>query len=307
VRSALVAPAKQEVETPLSGNLSEQAATQDRVKPKLTWHIFDTGYCTVPEYLLVKTGRFRRVPVHAIAALLRHPTHGWFLFDTGYAPRILDATRAFPFQFYGWTTPMTVSAELAIANQLGRFGVRSEDVSRVVLSHFHADHIAGLRDFPAARFLAGREAWRAVRDLSSFRALACAFIPSLMPADFEERTSLIDDFTGPEVPPFGGSYDIFSDGSALLVRLPGHAKGQLGLMANTDKGRVFFAADSFWMPASIRERALPNRLVGLVVDDWRALERTMHKIADFAVANPDVIIIATHCPEAFRKFVAAPA
>jgi glyoxylase-like metal-dependent hydrolase (beta-lactamase superfamily II) len=261
----------------------------------------------VPENLLVTTGRFMGVPVHAIVVLLRHPWHGWFLFDAGYAPRILDATRVFPFQFYRWITPMTVSAELAISNQLGRLGVRCEDVSRIVLSHFHADHIAGLRDFPAARFLAGREAWMAVRDLSSFRALARAFIPSLVPADFENRTLFVDNFTGPEVPPFGGSYDIFSDGSALLVRLPGHAKGQLGLMAHTDKGRIFLAADSFWMPASIRERALPNRLVRFVVDDWRALQQTIHDIADFSRANPEVTIIATHCPEAFRKFVAAPA
>lgn len=286
-------------------NLPEHAARQDRILPALTCHILDTGYCMVPENHLVTTGRHMRVPVHAIAVLLGHPTHGWFLWDTGYAPRILDATRGYPFRVYRWVTPLTVTAELAVANQLGRFGVRCDDIQRVVLSHFHADHIAGLHDFPGANFLAGREAWEGVRELSSIRALTRGFLPSLMPADFERRALLIDDFSGADVPPFGGSYDIFSDGSALLVRLPGHAKGQLGLMAQTIHGRIFFAADSYWMPASIRERAMPHRITRFFgVDDWEALEQTIHKLADFAVANPEVRIIATHCPDGFRVSMA---
>jgi glyoxylase-like metal-dependent hydrolase (beta-lactamase superfamily II) len=244
------------------------------------------------------------VPIHAIAVLLRHPTHGWFLFDTGYAPRILEATRGYPFRAYRWITPLTVPAELAIANQLVGIGICCEGVSRIVLSHFHADHIAGLHDFPGATFIASREAWIAVRELSSIRALSRAFIPSLMPADFEQRATFVADFSGPEIRPFGRSYDLFSDGSALLVRLPGHARGQLGLVAHTREGRIFFAADSYWMAASIRERALPHPITRLVVDDWKALGQTINKLADFALANPEVRIISTHCPEAFRAYFA---
>jgi glyoxylase-like metal-dependent hydrolase (beta-lactamase superfamily II) len=298
--------ASREVEPSLSFNLPARAAKQEKPTPELTYRIFDTGYCTVRENYLVTSGRHMRVPVHAIAVLLSHPTHGWFLFDTGYAPRILDATRGYPFRIYRWITPMTVTAELALVNQVGRFGIHPEDVSRIVLSHFHADHIAGLRDFPGATFVAGREAWMAVRELSSIRALARGFIPSLLPADFERRALFIDDFPGPAVPPFGASHDIFTDGSALLVRLPGHARGQLGLMAHTGGGRILFAADSYWTAASVRERALPHPITRYVVDDWLAVERTIHNIADFALANPEVTIIATHCPEAFRAFVAEP-
>ncbi len=276
---------------------------KDEPTPELTRRIFDTGYCTVREHYLVTSGRHMHVAVHAVAVLLNHPTHGWFLFDTGYAPRILEATRTYPFRAYRWFTPMTVPAELAVANQIGRLGVRCEDISRIVLSHFHADHIAGLRDFPAATIIAGREAWMAVRDLSSILALRRAFVPSLMPSDFERRASFVDDFSGPVVHPFGGSYDIFSDGSALLLRLPGHAKGQLGLMAHTVEGRIFFAADSYMMDASIRERVLPHGITRFFVDDWQALEDTIHKLADFSLANPGVRILSTHCAEAFRASI----
>jgi len=253
---------------------------------------------------MLSGGRHARVPVHAISVLLRHPAHGWFLFDTGYAPRILHATRPYPFRIYRWVTPMTITPELAVTNQLTRFGLSVEDISQIVISHFHADHVAGLRDFPTATFAASSEAWLAVRDLSSIRALKNAFLPSLMPADFEQRASLIDDFSGPEVSPFGRSHDLFSDGSALLVRLPGHAKGQLGLLAETGAGRIFFVADSYYMIDSIRRRILPHPITRFfAVNDWRALRETIHKLADFAEANPKVRMVATHCPEAFRTCV----
>jgi len=278
--------------------------TKEFMPVQLTFHVLDTGYCTAKENYMVNGGRHLRVPVHSTAILLRHPTGGWFLFDTGYAPRILDATRSLPFRIYRWVTPMTVPAELAVASQLGRFGIRPDEISRIVVSHFHADHVAGLLDFPGSRFLASREAWVAVRELASIRALARAYVPSLMPPDFERRAELIEEFSGPEVPPFGASNDVFGDGSALLIQLPGHARGQLGLMARTEAGRTLFAADSYYMPASIRDRKLPHRITRFCgVDDWQALERTIHKLADFALANPEVKILATHCPETFHTYV----
>lgn len=286
----------------------EEVKPSPRQTPVLSCHVLDTGYCTVWENRLVIGGRKLRVPVHALAMLLRHPTQGWFLFDTGYAPRILDATQGYPFRAYRWVTPMTVTPELAVANQLSRFGLVPQDISRVVLSHFHADHIAGLLDFPSARLVSGREAWIAVRTLSSLRALSRGFVPALMPQDFDSRVDLIDDFRGPELAPLGKTHDLFSDGSALLVRLPGHARGQLGLIAQTNKGRIFFVADSYYMPASIHERVLPHPITRFfAVDDWGALGQTINHLADFAAVNPDVILLPTHCPEAFRKYAEPPA
>ncbi len=71
-------------------------------------HVLDTGYCTASEHHLIQGGRRRRVVVHSVAALLRHPAQGWLLWDAGYAPRLLDATRRLPFRLYRWVTPMHV-------------------------------------------------------------------------------------------------------------------------------------------------------------------------------------------------------
>ena len=240
-----------------------------------------------------------------MAGLLRHPTRGWFLWDTGYAPRILDALRPFPFLLYRWVTPMVVTADLSVVRQIARLNVCAGDIQHIVLSHFHADHVAGLRDFPLAKFVATSEAWAAVRTMTGLRAVARAFVPALLPADFQARAVFIDAFSGPLVTPFGHSHDLFGDGSALIVPLPGHARGQIGLLAQTGRGPVFFAADSCFVSASIRDRVLPHPLTRLFVDDWAQVGATLHRVADFAYARPDVAMVPSHCPEVFHRFLRA--
>ena len=60
---------------------------------RLTTLLLDTGYCLASESTVIRGGRRRPIACHAPVALLHHPAHGWTLFDTGYAPRLLDAAR----------------------------------------------------------------------------------------------------------------------------------------------------------------------------------------------------------------------
>lgn len=266
-------------------------------------HILDTGYCTASEHHLIQGGRRKTLVLHSVAALLQHPQQGWLLWDAGYAPRLLDATRRLPFRLYRWVTPMHVNPELAVVAQLARFGLTPGDVRRVVISHFHADHVAGLRDFPHADLIALRSAYEDVAGRRGLRALAVAFVPALLPDDFDRRALLLPAFTGAPLGPLGPTHDLFGDGSAVLTELPGHARGQMGLLARTPQGRVLFAADSCWLSASYRERRPPHRVTHLFIDDPAAMRQTIDHLHDFAAANPDVAVVPSHCPEAFARFV----
>jgi glyoxylase-like metal-dependent hydrolase (beta-lactamase superfamily II) len=272
----------------------------------LQCHVLDTGYCTASEHHLIQGGRRRRIMVHSVAALLQHPQHGWLLWDAGYAPRLLDATRRLPYRLYRWVTPMHVRPELAVVAQLGRYGLTPRDVRRVVVSHFHADHVAGLRDFPTSDLIALRSAYEDVAGRRGLRALAVAFVPALLPDDFDRRATLLPSFTGPPLGTLGATHDLFADGSAVLTELPGHARGQMGLLAQTPHGRVFFAADSCWLSASYRERRPPHRMTNFFIDDPAAMRQTIDHLHDFAQANPDVAVVPSHCPEAFERHVERP-
>jgi glyoxylase-like metal-dependent hydrolase (beta-lactamase superfamily II) len=178
-------------------------------------------------------------------------------------------------------------------------GVRPGDVGHVIVSHFHIDHIAGLRDFPAATIVADADAIDSVIGLDGFAALRRGFAPALLPADFARRALPITRFDGPPVAPFGPSHDLFGDGSLLLLRLPGHARGQLGLLLRTARGPALLAADGAWLSRSYRERRGPGRGGYMIADDPRALDETLAKLHAFALANPATTIIPTHCPESY--------
>jgi glyoxylase-like metal-dependent hydrolase (beta-lactamase superfamily II) len=270
-------------------------------------HILDTGYCLASERHLIRGGRRQSVRCHALVALLEHPAHGWLLWDTGYAPRIWDATARLPYRLYRRATPLRLDPDLALARQLSHFGLAPGDIGHVVLSHFHADHLAGLRDFPQATLVAAREAFRDVTGRRGWSALRRAFLPDLLPGgDVAARAHLLPDpFTDEPLPHLGPTHDLFGDGALRLVRLPGHARGQLGLLAQTERrGPLFFVADACYLTRSIRENRPPHPATNLFADDGRAVRDTLARLHRFAQARPDVTFVPTHCPEAFAREVA---
>lgn len=270
---------------------------------KLQCSILDTGYCIAWEHHLIRGGQRKQIACHSLVALLCHPQHGWILWDTGYAARMFDVTQHFPFSLYRRATPLHLDPNLSVIAQLGRWKLQPSDIGHVIISHFHADHIAGLRDFPQANFIASEKAYTDVANRRGLQALRRAFIPELLPENFTKRASLLSHFEDQTLPALGSAHDLFGDGTLLLVSLPGHAHGQMGLLANTERGRIFFAADSCWLRRAINERRLPSRLTNFFIDDARAMKDTIYHLHDFAQAWRDVVIIPSHCPEAYTQEV----
>ena len=268
----------------------------------VTTHLFSTGYCLASESHILRGGDHRTIHCHALVALIQHPQHGWLLWDTGYAAHMLAAVRRWPYNLYALATPLRIDPAQAAMHQVQRFGARPADIGIIVLSHFHADHIAGLRDFPQARIMATPEAFQEVAHRQGLSALRRAFIPELLPTDFQDRFDPLTGFDGPDLPGLGRACDLFQDGSLLVVRLPGHACGQVGLLARTPQGSQFFAADAAWVTQAIRTPRPPSRLASLILHDPAAAARTLAALQRFTQARPEVEIIPTHCPEVAARY-----
>jgi glyoxylase-like metal-dependent hydrolase (beta-lactamase superfamily II) len=264
--------------------------------PQVRFWLIDTGYCTVSEHHVIRGGKRKAFKAHALAVLLEHPTAGRILFDTGYAPRVRLAFKHFPFGLYGAVTPITTRLEWSVLAQLDRIGIKPSTISSVIVSHFHADHIGGLRDFKDSRLIASRQAFDDVRDARGFAALRRAFLPVLMP-NSSQQFELVDSFASDPLEPFGATHDLFGDGSLRLVSLPGHARGQVGLFAQTSIGPVLFAADGAWTSEAIRENRPPAPMALRLIGDPRTTVQTLRNLHEFGNAHPDVWIIPTHCPE----------
>jgi glyoxylase-like metal-dependent hydrolase (beta-lactamase superfamily II) len=269
--------------------------------PRVELHLLQVGRCRHPEWVTIRGGRWRAVDFPSLVALIRHPRFGALLYDTGYADHFETATAPFPERFYRWLTPVHLPPEERLAAQLARHGLRSEDVQRVMISHFHADHVAGLRDLPRATFMAleadyarqlggGQSVWRMLRH---------GVLPALLPADFGSRLALADGRPvvdlGSAWKPFDRGYDLLGDRSLIGIPLPGHSPAQLGVLLRDQRDRlVLLAADACWSSRAWREQRMPSILARPIFDDWHAYRRTLGGLLQIAQRHPDLEIIPSH-------------
>jgi len=261
------------------------------------------GHCTHPEAMVHRDRLPRTCKFPALFARIDHPTRGVFLYDTGYARPFHEETSRWPGIIYGRITPVHLHDHESAAAQLARQGVAPTDVRGVILSHFHGDHIAGLRDFPSARFYFLPEAYATLRQRRGVRALRRGFLPGLLPPDFDARTAPLG---GPvalprALAPFDTGIDLLRDGSLIGVPLPGHAAGQLGLVVRADGALRFLCADAAWSTRAIEELVLPNPLTYLIMDDRRAYRRTLHGLHLLRRRAPELDLIPSHCPRVWAR------
>jgi glyoxylase-like metal-dependent hydrolase (beta-lactamase superfamily II) len=256
------------------------------------------GHCRHPEWVTIKGGGLKPIRFPALFALLRHPTLGPILYDTGYAPRFFDETRRLPALLYRWITPVQIPPEETAVAQLRRLGIEPEEVKLIILSHFHADHLGGVLDFPQARFIYLPEAWAPVRGLSGVAAVRQAFLPGLLPPDFEERSLPLTARVAlpPSLAPFTEGYDVLGDGSVLGVRLDGHATGQLGIIV----GDLFLCADAAWSSVAVRENRPPSAVARVIMADPVAYRASFGALVELHRRNPGLRIVASHCSEVGR-------
>jgi glyoxylase-like metal-dependent hydrolase (beta-lactamase superfamily II) len=239
---------------------------------------FSVGHCTHPACMALK-GAGLASRCFPSRAYLLDTRQGLMLWDTGYAEHFLDATRSGIYRLYPVVTPVFFDPAQSLRAQLFAAGIAPNDIHTIALSHFHADHLAGLRDFPKARLMVSGVGWKAVRGLTGLAALRQAFLPPLLPADMESRMSFMEEL--PQVPlpvelaPFVSGRDIFGSAEVYVVDLPGHAVGHMGAFVQGDAGWILLASDAAWSTQSVRELRGPSELSFLIQHNRRDYYRTL--------------------------------
>ncbi len=265
--------------------------------------LFTTGFTKASAHL-VDVSAPRMIEIyHASFALIEHSKHGLILFDTGYSTRFYDETVTFPSSLYGRFAPAYTHEKLSAIEILKRNGISGDQINRVIISHFHADHIGGLRDFDRADFIAGPGAYDDVRNRRGFSAIRRAYLAGLMPNDSGKRIFQIEQFQDPGIGAFDHTHDLFGDGSIRLVQLPGHTKGQIGALLQTGPdSRSFLIADAVYTHASIDKFSMPHRVTSLFIDSRKNLRATLQKLHRLKSDFPDIELIPCHSPEIAARY-----
>jgi glyoxylase-like metal-dependent hydrolase (beta-lactamase superfamily II) len=262
--------------------------------------LLSAGFCLHPEFMAIRGGGWRPCRFPAGFAYFHHRRYGAILFDTGYSDHFRAETKRFPGTLYAKLMPPRFDGADRACAQLCRLGIEPSDVRTIIVSHFHADHIAGLRDFPRARIVCARAGYRAIRAARGLSGLMHGLLPGLMPGDSEERTDYVDDLPLMNLPPalaaFGQGRDLFGDGSVVAVDLPGHSVGQIGLyVPDSPAGGLFMVSDAAWSLDAITQLRPPPRLVTALLGHSESYLATLSKLHHLHCTHPDLLIRPAHC------------
>lgn len=178
--------------------------------------------------------RASTLPVNVF--VLWHP-EGVCVFDAGQS-----ALAAEPGYFPRWypffrLARFELGPEDEAGGQLERLGVGRDEVSWLVLSHLHTDHVGGVGGLTADEVVVSRTEWQRAQ---GWGGRLRGYVPQYWPAGVTPR--LVDFEDGP-VGPFGGSSSLTADGALVLVPTPGHTPGHMSLLATVDDRRYLLAGD----------------------------------------------------------------
>jgi glyoxylase-like metal-dependent hydrolase (beta-lactamase superfamily II) len=266
----------------------------------VNFDLLKVGHCQHPECVALRGGGLRAIDFPALVGLIEHPQRGLMLYDTGYSNHLWTATRRFPECLYRVITPVTLPPGEELLNQLESRGIRPGDIATIFISHFHADHVAGLRDFPRARFIATQMERLVCEAKGRMGRLRRAYLQELLPPDLGARLSFAEHASALSFPsgwqPFIEGRDLLGDASLVGVDLPGHTASQLGLsFREASDGMIFLVGDACWKIEGLTQGRPPSRLAYTLFHSGPDYDETFARLRTLLTSPQPPCVIPSHC------------
>jgi glyoxylase-like metal-dependent hydrolase (beta-lactamase superfamily II) len=257
-----------------------------------------TGFGHIAKGLFVQGAGMKSVQFPILSVLIERDDD-LVLFDTGIGTRIDQEMRTPIYWgnlfFHRCVMRTQFDPERdALVHQLSRLGFKTSDVRNVIISHLHWDHAGGMRDFPQAHFFIGRREWTFASGLSGMPLLKNAFIKEQF-CGSDLDIELIE--TDPRKPfkNFPASHDLFGDGSMVMIDLPGHSPGLMGLYLTMPSGRRFlFSADTFYFPEGLEQRKPKSGLMRALVSEGPEAGASIDRVYELMKSEPKLEIVGSH-------------
>jgi glyoxylase-like metal-dependent hydrolase (beta-lactamase superfamily II) len=129
-----------------------------------------------------------------------------------------------------------------IDRQLQKLGYSVDKVKAVVTSHAHLDHIGNIKLFPKALHVIQKKELYQAWWPEKFQRAGGAFVMG----DFDGPAR---DFNYLELE---GDYDLFGDGSVVILSTPGHTLGHQSMKVRLASGQsIVISQDAIWMQENL--------------------------------------------------------
>lgn len=223
----------------------------------LRWSILKTGSTVAPDGLVWTGGNWwTQRPINHSAFLIARGSQ-YFLFESGLGDAIdKQFAQEMPWILQGL---FHYRFHASVRTQL-----RPEHYpTRIVLSHVHWDHGGGLQDFPDVPVTLDGAEFDELLHRDNGRTFAAQFQGA------GHRLKTIPWSPKPYAV-FAKHWDVFGDGSAIVVPLPGHSWGSVGLLLQVSPSQRFFlVGDAVWAQEQVRAGQHKFSLASGLVDRER--------------------------------------
>lgn len=274
---------------------------------KIKIHVFHTGeVCVAPELpfggehcsTIKASGVFAKKSERLwlpVSAYLIECDHGKILFDCGWHRDMspdgvfdkgaqVKSLGSLPLYV---TNQGRIEKGAAIKEQLAALGIHPADLDMVLLSHLDCDHANGLKMVADAKQIL------VSKDELNFAENGTPVNRIRYNADWWNGTKMQTfDWNGTEGPA-GKSYDVFGDGSFVMVNIPGHSKGLCALKITGSDGRfVLLYADGGYA-----RKSWEQLITSGIADDKAAQKRSLQWIREQSMDANCVASLANHDPD----------
>ena len=205
-------------------------------------YVLDCGHGTAPNQGRFAPGYNDGKPFDLTdnCYLIHHP-RGYLLWGTGIPDKFLDIPSGVP--SYGGRPNWVVSKSLK--KQLEQLDIKPSAIRYIGLANSHIDHVGNLGMFPEATILIQKAEW------DFFRALP--FRPEMVD---EGRLK-----TDEKMMKIEGDYDVFGDGSVVIIATPSVTPGNQSLLLKLPKtGAIVLSGDVIHFQYGWDHRMVPGNV-----------------------------------------------
>lgn len=157
----------------------------------------------------------------------------------------------------------------------------SIELKGIFLSHLHSDHIAGARELPKDIPYVVGKGEKYVDHKPFYYGDFLEGIEILYELDFSGGTNL--SFLGP-------CLDIFGDGSFWALPTPGHTRGHVSFLINSEEGPVLLATDACFIKEGFRK--------GIGSSDYThdvlMAQASLNNLVEFKKVYPQIKVVCGH-------------
>ena len=224
--------------------------------------------------------------------LVRHPTAGPMLIDTGLHPSVArDPRHNMGRRAAGY---FSLAPGADVTSQLRERGLGPGDIEVVVLTHLHFDHASAISEFPESTFVVSEAEWEHATNLR------VPMLEGYRPAHYDHAVDYRTvDFGADFVDsygPFGRTMDLFGDGTVRLAFTPGHTPGHMSVLLRLPRRDFVVLADVAYTWRQFDGGPEPWRPADR--HNWR---RSLHEAQAYREAYPYALLVPGHDPEFWEK------